>query len=129
MLIKLKNKTTINSNAILSIRFIDNSWCIKLTNKYETLLEEGEYEWLMTIVGNMIQVNSELSVSMNAIVMLKENEEGYLIGWGGEPPIQIEKEKGELLATFITGEEKQLVLSEKILELQGMEVDVNFKKL
>jgi hypothetical protein len=129
MLIKLKNKITINSDAILSISFVDNAWCVKLTNKYETLLKEGEYEWLMTIIGHMVQINEVLAISMHAIVMFKENEEGYLIGWGGEPPIQITKEKGDLLALFITGEKKELTLSDKIEELQGMEVDVNFNKL
>lgn len=129
MLIKLENKTIINSESILSIRFIENLWCIKLTNEYETNLKEGEYEWLMTINGNLVQINEELALSINAIVMLQENDEGFLVGWEGEPPIQIAKEKGDLLILFITNGGKQVNLSDKIEELQGMEVDVNFNKL
>lgn len=129
MLIKLKNKTTIDSESILSIRLADNIWCVKLTNGYETALAKDEFGWLMTTVGNMIKVNDELALSMHAIVMFEPNESGYLIGWEGEPPIQITKEKGDLLTTFISGHKKQIVLEDRIAFLLEQNVEMNYNEL
>jgi len=97
MLIELQNNTTINSESVVSVRLADDVWTIKMSNGYPIILEQGEYEWFMKINGMMIEVLPDLAVNIDAIVLFEPNETGYIIGWEGEPPIDMSTEKWELL--------------------------------
>lgn len=129
MLIELKNKTTISTEKIISIKNAENIWTIKLSNMYEIPLFEGEYEWLMTNVGNIIEIRPDLAVNMHAIVMLEPNQNGYLIGWEGEPPIEITSEKATLLITFLSEHKHHMILEDRIQFLVSKDVSPNYNKL
>lgn len=129
MLIEFQNNTTISNNSIVSIKLLNAVWSIKLQNGYTVDLIDGEIEWLMTIDGNLIKINDELVLSMSAIVMLEPNEDGYMIGWMGEPPIQITEEKGLLLKGFLSEREQHIVLADRIQYLQENNVGIQFNFL
>lgn len=129
MLIEFQNNTTISNSAIVSIRLSEAVWSVKLSNGYQVDLAEGEVEWLMTVDGNLIKVSDDLVLSMSSIVMFEPNEDGYMIGWMGEPPLQITQEKGELLKDFLSEREQHIVLADRIQYLQGNGVTVKFNFL
>lgn len=128
MLIKLQNQKTISSEKIVSIKNVDNTWCVKLNNG-EVELADGEYEWLMTTVGNLVQITPTLSVSIEGIVMFEPNQNGYLIGWEGEPPIEITQEKGQLLIDFLSEYKQYLVLSDRIAFLQENQIQPEYNQI
>lgn len=128
MLIKLQNQKTISSEKIVSIKKIDNIWCVKLNNG-EVNLADGEYKWLMTTVGNLVEINPTLSVSIESIVMFEPNQNGYLIGWEGEPPIEITKEKGQLLIDFLSEYKQYMVLSDRIAFLQESQIQPEYNQI
>ena len=128
MLIKLQNQKTISSEKIVSIKNVDNTWCVKLNNG-EVELADGEYEWLMTTVGNLVQITPTLSVSIEGIVMFEPNQNGYLIGWEGEPPIEITQEKGQFLIDFLSEYKQYIVLADRITFLQENQVQPEYNQI
>jgi hypothetical protein len=129
MLIQFANSTTVSSEAIVSIKYVNAEWCIKLSNGYEVGLAEGEFEWLMTIDGNLLKINDELALSVKSIIMFEENEDGYLIGWVGEPPIEISQEKGVLFKEFLSSKQQHIVLADRIAYLEENDVPVKINTL
>lgn len=129
MLIQLLSNKTIKSESVISIRKIAEVWTIKLSNSYLVELAPIEYEWFMTINGNLIEVLPDLSINIGAIVLFEPNETGFIIGWEGEPPIEISQEKGQLLQDNLLLNHQHIILADRIGFLQENYISPNYVSL
>lgn len=114
MLIELENLSTLKMESIVSIRNEAGQWIIKMANGYDIQISPTEYEWLMTIGGRLVQIKPDLALSLDSIIMFEPNEDGYMIGWHGEPPVQLTESEGEQLITKLVSIHHHTVLSERI---------------
>lgn len=128
MLIELLNKDRLDTDSLVYIENV-GGWKIKLTNGSSVDLSDEEYLWLMTICGDLVEINSKLSISIFTIVFTQPNEQGILIFWNGEPPIQISKSEGEKLDIYIKERKQHIILSERMDYLISKNVTPEYKKL
>jgi hypothetical protein len=128
MLIELKTNNRMDTESIVYLEYVDG-WRIKMTNGSTVDLDDYEYPWLMTICGDLLEVNSKLSINILTIVLIQPNEQGFLIFWNGEPPIQITVDEGEKLNNYIKEKKQHVILFERINFLIEKNININYKKL
>jgi len=105
---------TLRNDSIISIKNELDVWTVKMTNGYLIPITNDEYPWLMTVCGTLIQIQDDLALNMDCIIMFEPNESGYLIGWIGEPPVQLTQEDGLALIQKLQEIQQHIILSERI---------------
>ena len=98
MLIQLLSNKTIKSESVISIRKIAEVWTIKLSNSYLVELAPIEYEWFMTINGNLIEVLPDLSIKV-LLFYLNRMRRDLLLDGRANPPLKYLKKKDSFYRT------------------------------
>ena len=123
MIIELSNGSCLENTHIQSLEKTNNVWNLKMANKQLIPILESEYAWIMTICQFLVEIRNDFAFNLHAISFLIPTNTGFLMGWKGEPPVEVTEAEGQLIKEKLTKEPfLYLKLADRINELSEYNV-------